>query len=616
MAIEITKRPYSYCFSGNPVHYELYSAQAAADPAIYFEVRVMFKNISGVYAAAGTLPYSPINGTATIDVQDILEGLLEYDLPGFDVDEKTIWEVEKHTGKFYLEFREITPLSASPTWDGSEVDFACFIVKGGLSRFKYQGNNFWINYFDVFNPVKAFPFLSWQVRERIAGLQERMYLLYLNVTDVLNLRVYVTAKYTDGSTAFESNTFTNASKGVCYYIPAGAEQWGINNPAKELWYWDVEMQDAGGTPTSESFRFYADNRNDYNDETIYYRGSLGGLESVRVRGVIQQDLEYDFSEVNRTTTPNYYSGNKFEAQRIIINNKEVQIKRGDIGHLEKEEQDRLRDAFIKRESWQCVEKKWWPVNILTKNIKQKTTELTKWSLPIDWSLAHEGDYHYTPNAIDLGEGVFTENVCLAKLSPLVVAVDTTIVGANAEVTVTGTEVDPQNASSQFRYRFVGATNAYENWTDVNYSALPLVLLIPKNFIYTLEVQGICDNTMYGKKTTLEVNTNVSTPDPGPGPGPGGGNNSRIDNLTPNTTPFNVVIDFGAQDISGFVGGNNTSFFNVVDVFAGQVTVHLTFSASGVMIESDGVFYSPVGFSQNTWQFLNVNIVGGMIITVS
>ena len=55
--IVIQERPYDYCMSGNPIAYELYSALAASNPDIYFEVRIKFTyayNIS--FAALVTIP--------------------------------------------------------------------------------------------------------------------------------------------------------------------------------------------------------------------------------------------------------------------------------------------------------------------------------------------------------------------------------------------------------------------------------------------------------------------------------------------------------------------------------------------------------------------------------
>ena len=192
MAILVNRRPHTHNFSGNPVHYELYSSLASVDATVFFEVKVMFRKLSALnYAEIVTLPYSPVNGYADIDLKDILDSLLEYALPSFNNPfETTVWDAAPQTGHFYLEFREITSGNPDPSWDDSEKDFERFVLKGGLNDFKYQGNNFWLNYFFVANP-----FLTWQQSGRLASYNERMYLAWLDLTihanDLLKVKATV-----------------------------------------------------------------------------------------------------------------------------------------------------------------------------------------------------------------------------------------------------------------------------------------------------------------------------------------------------------------------------------------------------------------------------------------
>lgn len=89
MAIVVNKRPYDRNWSGNPIHYTLYSADAEAEPTNYFEYRVRFKRMDATaYSTIITLPFRPVSGTAKIDIEGILDGLLEYEMPYTpDVDE-------------------------------------------------------------------------------------------------------------------------------------------------------------------------------------------------------------------------------------------------------------------------------------------------------------------------------------------------------------------------------------------------------------------------------------------------------------------------------------------------------------------------------------------------
>ena len=82
MAITIQKEPATRNWSGNPIHYRLYSAAAEADASIYFEIKIKFKRSDAIaYSDIITLPYYPVSGTAKIDIQDVLDGLMDYELP-------------------------------------------------------------------------------------------------------------------------------------------------------------------------------------------------------------------------------------------------------------------------------------------------------------------------------------------------------------------------------------------------------------------------------------------------------------------------------------------------------------------------------------------------------
>lgn len=572
MAIEIRKRPFYYCFSGNPVHYELYSAQAAAFPGvIIFEVIVRFETIGGVIKETEAFEYTPVNGFAEVNIQAILEGFLTTDLPQLAGGDLVIWQALNQTGFFYIKYREITPANADPSWDESEADYKSFVIKGGLSRFKYQGNNFFANYFEADIPNVPRPFLTWQQSGRLASLQERMYLAYLLIDEIgvaANLKVKGKVTYTDGTFAEQQITLSNVKNRISF-LPAGAAQWGFSQ-AKQIWFWEITVQDITAplqNVLSHSFRFYADNRNDYNDVTLHYRNSLGGLDSVRIRGMIEHNLEYDYQEVQKVQRHDYFDGHFFDPQNIISNNKELKVFRADIGHLEKEEQDRLRDAFLKRECWMEIDKKWWPIKIITKSIKQKLSEDTRWSLPIDFSLAHDGDSHYTPDNVDLGEGTYTSNVCRAYLGDIVVAVFPEIGFKN--IAVTFNEVDPDNDSTQIRYRVTKQSDGSVviPWTIIPFIS-PLQFPLGNDDHFFLEIQAVCSNAIYGKKSTMGIDTHADSTGTG---------NSIITNNRSGGAFFNVYRN-GAKIVDAkYIGGNATYQFDV----ANGVNLVFKFEAAGI-----------------------------------
>jgi hypothetical protein len=632
MAIAITKRPFEKVFSGNPVHYELYSALAAADAAVSFEVKVRFKKIGPLYDYEDvvSLPYAPSNGYATLDLKEILDSILEFELPQFDVDETKVWKADKQTGRFYLQFREITPVNPDPNWDDSEKDYDRFVIKGGLNDFKYQGNNFWLNFYDVVQP-----FLTWQpsgtrIMEdgktepiRLVAADERMYLAWIcNTASAANLRARV--YYTDGTNATKQVDIPVSIPifGTIFYLPTGCKQLGLEDltPTKTIWYWTAQVIDANdNSEYSEVFKYELDNRNDYIGITLTYRNSLGGLDSQRIRGSVEKKLGYTNSELEKTIEPDYFDGHYFNPQKIISGNIEQVVYSGNLGPLRKEEQDRLRDAQMIRETWMARNKKWVPLNIITKDFSLNKNDDKKWNMPIEFTLGYAGSEYYTPDAIDLGGGVFTSNVCMAFIGPLTVARND--VGGPGDWTLNVTENDPQSASGEFRYRVIRNSDGVvvQDW-----ETLPWIVLVPFTLpddtgTYKVEAQAICTNGILGKKISVQLDTTTGAPGGGSGGGTGTGTtNSYIDNETSFSGSWDIDINNAGQGDSGFVGAGNTQPFSITVDPGTDIHIRIRledFTPSSVKIESGGVIYNPTTAGIITWTFDHVNIVDGIRVTL-
>lgn len=610
MAIIVQKRPYEYCFSGNPVAYELYSDLAAADASVCFEIKLLFKLVNGEYSSTEAIPWYPVNGVAAINVQDLLEGLLTYEVPVISNDEKAVQMVAGHSGKFYLQFRETTPLNADVTWDDSESEFERTVIKGGISRFKYEGSNFFSNYFFLNKP-----FLTWQQRGRLAAPAERMYLTYLHTADSETLSAVCSVYYTDGSFAIVQTDFAVIEKGACYYVPAGAMQWGLpdKEPAKKIYYWEITIIGnilAGATALSEAFRYYADNRNDYNNCTLHYRNSIGGLDSLRVRGAIEQAQDYSFTEQVQTVASDYSSAHYFAPQKLLTNSRETIAWKGDIGHLGKEEQDRLRDSHLQRECWQEVEGKWWPINITTKSRKQKTTNDTRFTFPIEWSLAYEGDSYYTPQYVSLGNSNGS-NVCMALITDVKVLLYDTPDG-KVRATVQLVENDPEGASSTFRYQVVGGSLP-SGWITAAYGSFEVI--VAKEELLSLELQPICTGNIYGRKTIVPIDTRTGQSGGGTGGGTPAGN-CRIVNNTGTSTGFTITID-SVVVADGVVGAWGNTAFEVAPDYYRRVEVFLAdLSPASITLYVTAPPQEPDYFSGGSAKFYDVTFSTDFSIIIS
>lgn len=613
--IVIQKRPYNYCMTGNPVMYELYSALATTNSNIYFEVKIRFCKANNVFFTDSiTIPAYPVNGIARIDIKDILNALLTYDIPEFDVNEKLSTNATNQSGYFYIQYRELVPGITAPTFDDSESEYVKTIIKAGMNYFKYRGDNFWENYFNDANP-----FLTWQQSGRLASLTERMYLGFFltmalpswSIPEVVGPGLWQAMQvfYTDGtSSAVQYVEVAGNYQNAINFIPCGAEQWDLAslNPAKQIYYWKTRMEytsasDGTKTALNDWFTFYADNRNDYNQITLNYRNSLGCMDSARVRGVIEKNLDYSFDQQDRTFLADYFSGDSITPARVIANSKENVIYKGDIGFLRKEEQERMRDMNLQRECWWEINEKWVPVMLLTPSLKMKSTEDNLWSMPIEFKLAADGDKFYTPD-IDLGDRTFDTNVCSAEISDIVPTVDTS--GPTGEVSIM---FDYTLGLTQYSYQVIGV---HADPIVANTGDLPLVITgLPLEAAYIIKLRPICTGGIIGRVFTASFNTIGDG-----GSGGGGTGTSSIINNTPFTQIVIVKVE-GVEVFNLLMGSGGIEEFSVADTPGAQVRVILENAPVDGTLESDSVTYPYDVINSVEVRWNSVDIVGGMAIEV-
>lgn len=403
MAIVINTRPGDYCWSGNPVLYNLSSTEAAGDATIYFEVKVKFKYIGGSYVTLATVPFYPVAGVAKVDISAILESKLNFFIPDLSIlIQQTAGE---QSGMFYIETRQISTAIPDPSFDSDSAHEKC-VVKGGLNYFFHRGNNYFPNYQTLSGNNK---FLTWQKSGKLASYTEQMYLCLINAMsgDTETRTLLTTVHYTDGTTDTTSFAFTQ-NKGVVMFLPAGADQLDLQSldPSKTIYKWVHQVlfdPGSGFEALTEAFTYYLDNRNDYNDQVMNYRNSLGGLDSMRVRGIIETNLAWDSIAAQRGVDPDYYTGLAIQAQQFTVSSIEKITYKGDAGFLEKEQQERLRDMFIYRELYRVLRGKWLPLNLISSSFKMRTSDDTLWSMPIEYQPAYIGGNFYTPESVDLGD---------------------------------------------------------------------------------------------------------------------------------------------------------------------------------------------------------------------
>ena len=586
--IEIAKRPYQYNFSGNPIVYELFDNDAMDDATLSFQVKVIYVRMDGgPETVITTLTVSPYQARAQVDLSSLLHPLLDHYLPPVN-NGSTVYGSGSAACFFYIEFRTISPTVTNPAWNSTETSFIRWAYKGGVHVFRYRGNAFFAQYL----PNQK-PFFTWQIRNKIASLNERIYLGWLNLyystlfggAPTLKLKVRVVySDQTDVNTEF---SIGDLNKGYMYYIPAGATQLNLQalDPSKTIWYWQCWLEDISSVGLgiiTEKYSFTSDGRNDYNQIQIHYRNSLGGLDTVRIRGVIQKNIDYQAATTERSASPDFAESATPPALLRTEHAIEQLRYRADIGYLQKEEQDRLRDAMLNREAWMVMFGRFMPLNIFTGAIELTRSDSMKWNMPIEFSLADSGSEYYTPDSVDLGDADPSTNTCTSTITlthgSTVIDGDNSIVTFNYAVSGTG---------SGLRWRVPGIAEA---WTEIAIaSSGSIAFTVGTGTQFTMQMQVVCSADNYGAIGSFGIDT-----------APAGTPNSTIYNETGIDSTFKIRVN-----------GTQVNIGNVLyESYAAFLFAPVT--ASELVLELDGI--NPVQVDLIIGGVTTLGIVTGNIIT--
>jgi hypothetical protein len=493
--MQVTKRPFRYNFSGNSIFYELSSDAAIQNSLIYFEVIIFFKRADdNAYYQVNLDPliFTPVNGKALFDISDYLDGMMDYEMPPLSGSLKNSFVAKKQSGEFYITFREVDPALALTGFNTSEFNFKREVLKGGVDRMYYRGNNYFRNYL----PAEK-PYLSWLPKQQLVAMDQMVYLVWfhsIQVSGVLQQKIEV--EFDDGE-VFQTQNDIIGGVGSVIYMPAGVRQLQLDNIriTKRIVRYSITFGAQLGTDAfnviCEKINFEIDNRNSYQSYNLLYRNSLGGIDSVMVRSRVEKVVEYELTEASSVIAPDYYLSDTLPSENKIVEARETLIYRGSITQLSKEAAERTRDIFFQREVYWPRFGKFWPVKVLNKGFSLGFSNDKRWSLPIEWQYALEGNKFYTPEGLDLGPGEVEGAGCAVGIQILPI-----------EVTFDG-----QLANVVFRYNLLGGEAPIVRWwipgsvdparEHQTFQGNSFSVNLPIGNLFTVFMQTICVNGELG-----------------------------------------------------------------------------------------------------------------------
>ncbi|OLY92288.1 hypothetical protein SAMN05444008_11554 [Cnuella takakiae] len=404
MSYRILERPYKFSYAANPVLYRFDVANPEA-PGCAIEIELRTVPITGtvtdtdwgVLISRQTL-YPGADGVVNFYCQDYLNSYMDWHVAELASNE--VVAVTTQIRKYYIRHRQIQKGNTSPAWNSDSANLLT-VLKGGVAKEKWDRNNFFVSYL-----VANKPFLTWQPADELIGLEERRYLTYFHHYDTTpELRLKARVVYQDGATDTVTKAFPPLSASLLFHLPAGLKQLGLFGlqPGKKVWFYDVSVEDDGGNVYAKPYRLYADYRPYYNAFSFIYANSLGGIDSMRVRGDYDIEIQREYTEVEKAGGD--YAGELLPTERAVINISKYEVYKGDAGMLntprmQEAMQDMLLSDFVLRE----IAGRWLRVMHMQKTQPMGGTDDTVWSFPLQWRYTFNNS-QFTPLGINLGAAV-------------------------------------------------------------------------------------------------------------------------------------------------------------------------------------------------------------------
>jgi len=423
--MQIIERPYNISFSLNHIRYVFQlDPEATGVPAGSFgqlQVKILFASSSAEpWQELATYLLQPApDSKIFLYIQDLLNSRLNYVLPSFSEGVYSTHAAEQY-GIYTIHYRLIQDGTTPRDYITAEQGYTQFVIKGGIEKQLHSRNNFF-KYWEANNF-----FLTWQPSNRFIDPNQAAYLTFLNPNynaPDLDQNFILCYRVADINGNFEQIQGPITQQGLIIHLYLKLKySLATSLSLDQLYSLEIGVIKEG-EPLNYQYKFYFEFRPLYNFYELVYFNSLGGVDSIRVRGDITETIERTTTEafgginVNEPFArvrehENFYSG--------ILLQKHY---KGDLGYLRsKELQYSFTDLLTSPGIYMRSSMRWVPVLNMQKSQDLGTRRDSLNKFPIEWELSEQNEV-YTPDiTLALGDN--------SRLAPPVCA---NVTGLSADI---------------------------------------------------------------------------------------------------------------------------------------------------------------------------------------
>jgi len=309
MAVSIVSNPNPYCFSLNPMIFEIEStlfsgASAPYTPDednLYCYVEIYQKVNGGddVLLASKNIPYSKYTKTAKVDIHSVID--LAPTLPNLTPDLGNPDALFAGTASdsymtVYIKYADSYGTPSTPDTLSTSGDY---YVIYGYSKSQIPNIPFLAGgtelhaYIDKNGDTFAKPVTK--------STPDWVYVLAMQSNPAVRFQLDVTVTYTDGTTEdFTIDTYTMDTDQSVHWFATGYTQLGLEAlAASEIYSYQVKIREQGEVSAMATVNYILDAETPWERYVIYDNG-LGGVETVCMKGKAMADMVAERSDIKKT----------------------------------------------------------------------------------------------------------------------------------------------------------------------------------------------------------------------------------------------------------------------------------------------------------------------------
>ncbi len=399
----LVKKPYEVSFTGNPMPYSFAltpygSTERTQDIRLVIRILVESSFGSNSFTEVKSQAFYPNDkGEVNFDVKKIIHAYLDYFLPN----PKLLRPLQAINQRKRYRIDYLIQKDGDIVGDIEQTDIL-YAIKGGMSYDQWHPKEFFTSLI-----VDQKQSLQFHPLRKIAFNELRYFYWVYPYADTAAQTVMIEILLDDQSTiaADLDKTIFVGQWGVCC-VPIGFNQLKLDAkvPAgRTAISYSIEVKTAATSIVAKVI-YELEQRNFYNTYQLLYRNSLGGIETLNLRGQVDFETDQVRQAIQRTVPPSYFSNMVLQHQADDANSTETSKFKGDTGFLNREATDRLRDFFLSPQKFEVqllsppgdiYLVRLLPVTVVTKNTKFFSNQENLVTTVIEWNRGYANEF-YTP----------------------------------------------------------------------------------------------------------------------------------------------------------------------------------------------------------------------------